>query len=93
MVRDLEKMVIEIPVKHIVNLTKNVKKYEEQVNKCDISETNLLAKNIGADIEFLKYTEIRTSEEQKQEFKHLEEIFLRQINSLKRCRCVRKLEK
>ncbi len=89
----LEKMVVEIPVKRILNLTKDVKRYEEHANKCDISETNLLAKSIGADIVFLKYTEIRTTEEQKQELKRLEEIFLRHMDNLKRCRCVRKLEK
>lgn len=93
MVRNLEKMVVEIPVKRILNLTKDIKRYEEKANKCDISETNLLAKNIGADIDFLKYTDIRTTEEQKQELKRLEEIFLRYMDNLKRCRCVRKLLK
>lgn len=90
---DLERQVIEIPIKRLISLRKDVAKYEEQANKCDISETNVLAKGIGADIDFLRYTEIRTTEEQKQQLKHIEDEFLRHMGNLKRCRCVRKLEK
>lgn len=90
---DLERQVLEIPIKRLVSLRKDVTKYEEQVNKCNISETNALAESIGADIDFLKYTEIRTTEEQKQEIKRLENTFINHMDNLKRCRCVRKLEK
>jgi hypothetical protein len=93
MVHELERTVVEIPVKRLTNLTKDIRRYEEQVNKCDISGTNVIAKTIGANIDYLKYTEIRTTEEQKQELKNLEETFLRHMDNLKRCRCVRKLEK
>ena len=90
---ELERTVLEIPVKRLANLTKDIRKYEEHVNKCDISETNALAESIGADIDFLRYTEIRTTETQKQELKQLENQFTYHMNNLKRCRCVRKIEK
>ncbi len=90
---DLERRVLEIPIKRLAGLRKDIAKYEEQANKCDISETNVLAKSIGADIDLLRYTEIRTTEEQKQEIKRIENIFTNHMDNLKRCRCVRKIEK
>ena len=89
----LERFVLEIPVKRLASLTNDIRKYEEHVNKCDISETNALAENIGANIDFLRYTEIRTTEAQKQELKSLENLFTNHMNNLKRCRCVRKIGK
>lgn len=88
---NLERSVLEVPVKRLVSLTKDIRKYEEHVNKCNISETNVLAESIGADIDFLRYTEIRTTEEQKQELKRLENTFTNHMNNLKRCRCVKKI--
>lgn len=90
---DLERMATEIPVKRLTSLRKDVRKYEEQVNKCDIFETNILAESIGGDVDYLKYSGIRTTEEQKQELKNLEDQLLIHMDDLKRCRCVRKLEK
>lgn len=90
---DLERHVLEIPIKRLASLRKDIAKYEEQVNKCDISVTNALAESIGADMDFLRYTEIRTTEEQKQELKRLENVFTNHMDNLKRCRCVRKIEK
>ena len=90
---DLERQVTEIPVKRLTNLRKEIAKYEEQVNKCDISETNILAESIGADVDYLKYSEIRTTEVQKQEIKELENIFVNHMDNLRRCRCVKKIEK
>lgn len=90
---DIERMVVEIPVKRLTDLRKDIAKYEEQVNKCDISETNVLAESIGSDIDYLKYSGIRTTEEQKQEIKKLENQFLAHMDNLKRCRCVKKIEK
>lgn len=89
---DLERQVLEIPTRRLASLTKDIAKYEEQVNKCDISETNVLAGNIGSDIDFLKFT-TTTTEEQKQEIKRLENIFTNHMDNLKRCRCVKKIEK
>jgi len=90
---DLERQALEIPTRRLASLTKDIAKYEEQVNKCDISQTNVLAETIGADIDFLKYSEIRTTEEQKQEIKRLENTFTNHMDNLKRCRCVKKIEK
>ena len=89
----LERLVLDIPVKRLASLTNDIIKYEEHVNKCDISKTNILAKNIGADIDFLRHTEIRTTEAQKQELNKLEDTFENHVSKLKRCRCVRKIEK
>ncbi len=55
--------------------------------------SNVLSEKIGADIDYLRYTEIRTTEEQKQELKRLESTFANHMENLKRCRCVRKIEK
>ncbi len=90
---NLERQVLEIPIKRLSNLTKDIAKYEEHVNKCNISETNILAGSIGSDIDFLKYTDTRTTEEQKQELKRLENTFANHMGKLKRCRCIRKIEK
>ena len=89
---DLERQILEVPTRRLANLTKDIRKYEEYVNKCDISETNVLAGSIGSDIDFLKFT-ITTTEEQKQEIKRLENIFTNHMDNLKRCRCVKKIEK
>ena len=92
MVESPENIIREIPIK-LVNLKKDIAKYEEHVNKCDISETNILAKGIGSGIDFLKHSDIKTIEEQKQEIKKLENQFLYHMNNLKRCRCVKKIGK
>lgn len=89
---DLERQVLEIPTRRLASLTKDIAKYEEQVNKCDISQTNVLAGSIGSDIDFLKFT-ITTTEEQKQEIKRLENTFTNHMDNLKWCRCVKKIEK
>lgn len=90
---ELERVTAEIPAKHLANLQKDIRKYEEHVNRCDIYETNTLAGNIGADIGFLRYTEVRTTETQKQELKNIEDQFKSHMIRLKRCRCVRKMAK
>lgn len=89
---DLERQAIEIPVRRLTNLTKDIRKYDEQVNKCDISGTNALAESIGSDIDYLRFV-ISTTEEQKQQLKRLEDEFSRYMDNLKRCKCTRKLEK
>jgi hypothetical protein len=89
---NLERTVLEIPVKRLANLTKDIRKYDEQVNKCDISGTNVLAESIGSDIDYLKFA-ISTTEEQKQQLKRLEDEFSRYMDNLKKCICVRKIEK
>ena len=90
---NLEISVLDIPIKRLASLTKDIRKYEEHVNKCDISETNILAESIGADIDFLRYTAIGTTEEQKQELRHIESTFTNHMDNLKRCRCVKKIGK
>lgn len=84
---------IEIPVKRLETLRKDIAKYEEHVNKCDIAGTNVLAESIGSDIDFLKYSGVKTTEEQKKEMVQLENIFSGHMNRLQKCRCVKKIEK
>lgn len=78
--------------KNITSLTKDIRKYEEQVNKCDISGTNILAESIGSDIDYLRFA-ASTTGEQKQQLIHLEDEFSRYMDTLKKCRCVKKIEK
>jgi len=89
----IERVSQEIPVKRITNLRKDIAKYDEHVNKCDISATNILAESIGSDMDFIRYSGVTTSEEQKQEVQRLEHLFSEHMDRLKRCRCVRKIEK
>ncbi len=83
----------EIPIKRLERLRKDIAKYEEHVNKCDIAGTNVLAESIGSDMDFLKYSDIKTTEEQKKEMVQLENIFSGYMNRLQKCRCVKKIEK
>jgi hypothetical protein len=89
---NLERTVLEIPVKRIANLTKDIRKYDEHVNKCDISGTNILADSIGSDMDYLTYS-VSTTDEQKQQLKRLEDEFSRYMGNLKKCICVKKIEK
>ena len=79
--------------KRLTKLRKDIAKYDEHVNKCDITGTNVLAESIGADIDFLKYSHIKNTEEEKQEITQLENIFSRHMDHLTRCACVKKIEK
>ncbi len=89
----MEKACQEISDKRIEDLRKEIAKYEENANKCDIHSTNILADTIGADIDFLRYSRVKTTEEQRKEVNSLENQFTKLMNSLTRCRCVRKIEK
>lgn len=79
--------------KRLANLRKDIAKYEENANKCNIYETNVLAESIGSDMDYLKYADKMTTEEQKKEIDKLENQFSGHINRLERCRCVKKIEK
>lgn len=84
---------VEIPVKRLEDLRKDIAKYDEHVNKCDIAGTNVLAESIGSDIDFLKYSGMKTTEYQKKEIDQLEDIFSGHMGRLQRCRCIKKIEK
>lgn len=74
-------------------LRKDIAKYDEHVNKCDIVGTNVLAESIGSDIDFLKYSGLKITEEQKREMAKLENIFSGHMGRLQKCVCVKKIEK
>ncbi len=79
--------------KNISNLRKDILKYEESVNKCNIFDTNVFAEVIG--IEFVRMTleDTNTTTEQKREIKILENQFSKNMERLKHCTCVKKIEK
>ena len=79
--------------KRLTKLRKDIAKYDEHVNKCDITGTNVLAESIGSDIDFLRYSGTRATEEEKQEITQLENIFSGHMNHLTRCTCVKKIER
>jgi hypothetical protein len=86
--------IVEISTQRLENLRKDIAKYEEHVNKCDIVGTNILAESIGSDIDFLKYSVAKkTTEEQKREMKQLENLFAGHMTRLQKCICVKKVEK
>lgn len=88
-----ERILQETHMKRLVNLKKDIAKYEENANKCNIHETNILAESIGSDVDYLKYADKMTTGEQKQEIDKLEKQFSGYMDHLERCRCVKKLEK
>ena len=83
----------ELQIKRLEKLRKDIAKYDEHVNKCDIAGTNVLAESIGSDMDFLKYSGIKTTEDQKREIVQLENIFSGHMDRLLKCRCVKKIEK
>ena len=85
-------LVQDISVKHLANLRKDIAKYEESVNKCNIYETNVLSEIVGSDMDYLMYANIGTTEEQKQEVKKLEKQFLNHVENLRRCTCIKKIK-
>jgi hypothetical protein len=89
----IEGIVQGIHVKRLTNLRKDIAKYDEHVNKCDIVGTNVLAESIGSDIDFLRYSGARTTEEEKRDIEQLEKQFSGHMDRLKRCACVKKIEK
>lgn len=90
---DMERILQEKHTKRLVNLRKDIAKYEENTNKCNMYETNVLAESIGSDMDYLKYADKLTTQEQKQEIDKLEHQFSGHMSRLERCRCVKKLEK
>lgn len=89
----IRKDVKEIPSKRLADLKKSIARYEESVNKCDIHATNVLADSIGADIDYLKFSIVKTTDEQKRELDNLENIFSGHMDKLTKCRCVKKIAK
>lgn len=90
---DTERILQETHTKRLVNLRKDIAKYEENANKCNMYETNVLAESIGSDMDYLKYADKLTTGGQKQEIGQLEHQFAGHMSRLERCVCVKKLEK
>ena len=93
MIRDIQEAAKQIPVKRLTTLRKDIAKYEESVNKCDISATNVLADSIGADIDYLRFSSVKVTDDQKKELEILENQFAGHMNNLSKCRCVKKIAK
>ncbi len=88
-----KRLVEKLPIKRLASLKKEIAKYEENVNRCDIMSTNVLADSIGADIDYLRFSDIKLSTEQNKELEVLENLFTGYMNNLSRCRCVKKITK
>jgi hypothetical protein len=93
MMTNMERVLQDTHMKRLTNLRKDIAKYEENANKCNIYDTNVLAESIGSDMDYLKYADKLTTEEQKKEIDKIEKQFADHINRLERCRCVKKIEK
>ena len=76
----------------IKNIRKDIEKYDESVNKCDIYSTNVLAEVIGSDMDYALYSNIGINNDQKQDIKRLEKQFLGYVENLRRCTCVKKMK-
>ena len=80
------------PERHLEALRKDVEKYKENVNKCNVSMIDSLSFNIGSEIDFIKFVVELTGEQRKQ-FNNLEEEHKIYSNNVRQCQCVRKLER
>jgi hypothetical protein len=83
----------EVQEKRLEKLRKDIAKYDEHVNKCDIIGTNVLAESIGSDLDFLKYSGTKITEEQNRDMIQLENIFSGHMDRLSKCICVKKIGK
>lgn len=90
---DTKGIVQGIHMARLTNLRKDIARYDEHVNKCDIAGTNVLAESIGSDIDFIRHPGTRITEEEKREVEQLEKQFSGHMDRLKRCACVKKIEK
>jgi hypothetical protein len=90
---NIEETVQGTRMKRLTKLRKDIAKYDEHVNRCDISATNVLAESIGADIDFLRYSGSKITEDEKRAIEQLEKQFSGHMDHLKRCMCVKKIEK
>lgn len=91
--KEIRKQVEEIPAKRLTDLRKSIAKYEENANKCDILATNVLADSIGADIDYIRFSGLKITDEQRRDLEILENQFSGYMDSLSRCRCVKKIGK
>lgn len=90
---DTKEVLQKTHIMRLTNLRKSIANYEENVNKCNIHETNILAESIGSDIDYLKYADKLTTGEQNQEIDILEKLFYGHMNRLAKCTCVKKIAK
>lgn len=87
-----EKVIPQTSEKHLEILRKDIEKYKENVNKCNISMIDSLSYDIGSEIDFLKFA-VEKTDEHKKYLKRLEEEYQKSSNKVRQCQCIRKLEK
>jgi len=85
-----EEIVREIPIKQLDMLRKDIEKYKENVNKCNISMIDSLSFDIGSRIDYLKFA-LKIIGEQRRQAEVLEEEYKRYSDKVRQCQCVRKL--
>lgn len=73
-------------------LRKDLEKYNENVNKCNISMIDSLSFIIGSEMGFLRHTEL--TDGQRSQLKNLEEEHYKiYSNKVRKCQCVKKLDR
>lgn len=78
--------------RHLESLRKDVEKYKENVNKCNVSMIDSLSFDIGSEVDFIKFVVELTGDQRKQ-FGNLEDEYKVHSNKVRQCQCVRKLER
>lgn len=78
--------------RHLESLRKDVEKYKENVNKCNVSMIDSLSFDIGSEMDFIKFV-VELTDEQGKQFGNLEDEYKAHSNKVRQCQCVRKLER
>ncbi len=78
---------------HLDKLRKDLEKYKENVNKCNVSMIDSLSFDIGSQIDYIKFVLEPKTDDQKNMLKSLEKEYNTYSNKVKQCQCVKKLER
>lgn len=87
-----EDIILHVPEKRLDMLRKDIEKYKENVNKCNISMIDSLSYNIGSEMDLLKFV-IKLTDEQRKNLKGLEKEYKTTSDKIKQCQCIKKIEK
>lgn len=85
-------IILPIPEKRLETLRKNIEKYKESVNKCNVSMIDSLSFDIGSEMDILKFI-VKINDDQKKQLHNLEEEHKIYSNKVRQCQCIRKLER
>lgn len=89
---EFKDVILPIPEKHLETLRKDIEKYKENVNKCNVSMIDSLSFDIGSEMDFLKFV-TKLNDNQKKRLHNLEGEHKMYSSKVRQCQCVRKLER